>query len=213
MCICRLRLLFVSRIHCLLLWLVQGRAWQFHWPLFLGGSDRLLSRRMPIKGRVPPFPVMVHSTRAGSASWAFQHQASVSQVSKAATWSSVHIHQILQGGCCRIFRYVLRPQSFADGRLRCFGSPYGGLWVEVILFFPWFMFPPLVVALLWDIPKVKIRSAVSINERKRKLDFFLLAVKSLSLSSLIIKILFIYMIHNTLTFIQHTIPLLQPKIQ
>ena len=43
-----------------------------------------------LKGRAPPFRVTVHSTRAISASWAFRHQASVLQVCKAATWSSVH---------------------------------------------------------------------------------------------------------------------------
>ena len=43
-----------------------------------------------IKGRAPPFPVRAHSTRAVSVSWAFRHQASVIQVCKAATWSSVH---------------------------------------------------------------------------------------------------------------------------
>ncbi|KAM9325375.1 uncharacterized protein PAF06_001534 [Gastrophryne carolinensis] len=42
------------------------------------------------KGKTPPFRLNAHSTRAVGASWAFQHQASVEQVCKAATWSSVH---------------------------------------------------------------------------------------------------------------------------
>lgn len=42
------------------------------------------------KGRPPPFGVTAHSTRAVGASWAVRHQASASQVCKAATWASVH---------------------------------------------------------------------------------------------------------------------------
>lgn len=41
-----------------------------------------------LRNWVPPFPAMEHSTRSVSASW---HQASVSQICEAATWSSVHM--------------------------------------------------------------------------------------------------------------------------
>ena len=43
-----------------------------------------------LKGRAPPFRVTAHSTRTIGPSWAFRHPASVLQVCKAATWSSVH---------------------------------------------------------------------------------------------------------------------------
>lgn len=37
---------------------------------------------------VPPFPIRAYSTRIVGVSWAFQNQASVSQICNAATWSS-----------------------------------------------------------------------------------------------------------------------------
>ena len=43
-----------------------------------------------LKGKVPPVQVKAHSTRSLSTSWACRHGASVAQVCKAATWSTVH---------------------------------------------------------------------------------------------------------------------------
>ena len=71
-----------------------------------------------LKGRAPPFQVTAHSTRAIGASWAFLHQASVLQVCKAATWSSIHTFKILQGGCECIFGCLLQPQGVTGSSLR-----------------------------------------------------------------------------------------------
>lgn len=43
-----------------------------------------------LKCRAPLFPVVACSTSVISTSWAFKLQALVSQVCKAASWSSVH---------------------------------------------------------------------------------------------------------------------------
>ncbi|KAM9329728.1 uncharacterized protein PAF06_005604 [Gastrophryne carolinensis] len=65
-------------------------------PYFEKHQDKVVFRFKSIvgaysaKGKDPPFRVTAHSTRVVGASWAFQHQASVEQVCKAATWSSVH---------------------------------------------------------------------------------------------------------------------------
>lgn len=51
---------------------------------------QVISQVYGLKRKVPPFQIKAHSTRAVSASWAVHHQASVAQICKAATWSSVH---------------------------------------------------------------------------------------------------------------------------
>lgn len=43
-----------------------------------------------IREKVPLFLITAHSTRNVGASWDIYYQASVAQVSKAATWFSVH---------------------------------------------------------------------------------------------------------------------------
>lgn len=51
---------------------------------------QIMVQAYALKGQVPHFPAKAHSTRAVGTSWAFRLQASVSQVCKAATWSSVY---------------------------------------------------------------------------------------------------------------------------
>ena len=43
-----------------------------------------------LEKKIPPFQVKAQLTRAVGASWAVHHQASMAQICKAATWSSVH---------------------------------------------------------------------------------------------------------------------------
>ena len=51
---------------------------------------QVITQAYGLRGKVPPFKVKAHSTRAVGTSWAVHHQASMAQVCKAATWSSVH---------------------------------------------------------------------------------------------------------------------------
>lgn len=57
---------------------------------------QLLIQTYDTKGKVPPFPLKAHSTRPVSASWTFQYQASISQIHKATTFSSVYTFTFYQ---------------------------------------------------------------------------------------------------------------------
>lgn len=51
---------------------------------------QLIIQAYGLKQKIPPFQIRAHSTRDIGASWAVHHRASMAQICKAATWSSVH---------------------------------------------------------------------------------------------------------------------------
>lgn len=146
---------FGRPINSLCSWMVRSNAWWLLLLLFPIGFSRWLCKPIPSQGQEPLFPVTTLSTRVVSSSRAFRHQASVSQVCKVATGSSVHAFTKSYWVEMSASSDFFLPQSVAGCFLGPSGTPWG--WFGVLVWCPeflihWLVCPHLIGSLLRDIP-------------------------------------------------------------